>query len=306
MHWKLAALIALLGGVQCVALPQEPPPRRFARGVVLVDLRVGDVPGWALIDTGSPHTYVDAGLRDALCGPSDGKPPKQVVQAKLWIAGKLTVRQDVRFLDLDGFNDAVAKQPLIAILGRDLLGSYAIGIDVNRHRMRLWKGGKVPAETILRWVAGKDAAGYPVDIQLDRQPAKPVDEVVALDLATSPESGAWTVQGALGRGGPTRSLLFDTGSSVTSVHWNTLAPLDLKPLASETTAVAFGASARRVVLLPALIVGGVTLHDVKLHVEENMGASDALAPQDLGVEWYVVDPVAGKLYLPKAQIAANR
>lgn len=202
--WKLAAAIALLGRLQCVADAQQPPARQFARGVVLVDLRVGDAPGWALVDTGSPHTYVDVSLREALCGPMDGKPLPKTVQAKLWIAGKLSVRQDVRFLDLDSFNGSVAKQPLISILGRDLLGGYAFGIDVKRHRLRLWKGGNVPVDTIRRWAVGKDAAGYAVDVQLDRPPSNPGDEIVALDLGTSPESGAWTVEGAIGRAGRRR------------------------------------------------------------------------------------------------------
>ena len=154
----------------CLAAAQ-PPAKPYARGIVLVDLRVNDAPGWALIDTGSPFTYVDSSLRDELCGPQEASsktPPAKTAEAKLWIGGKLTVKQTVRFLDLQPFNDSSAKRPLIAVIGRDLLSGYALGVDMRRGRLRLWKGGKVDADTVKRWGDGAAVIAHGDDDSVGR------------------------------------------------------------------------------------------------------------------------------------------
>jgi hypothetical protein len=278
---------------------RQPAPA-FAHGIPLVDIRVGDAPGWAMVDTGSPYTYVDTDLRDALAGPQDPHSktgPAKSAAAKLWIGTSLWVKQTVRFLDLESFDASTAKHPLIAILGRDVLGTYAFGIDVKRGRMKLWKGGRVSPEAIEKWASGRERGGIALEMQLEHPPAAWNGSVLTLDLGVDRESGAWTLSCTLGANGPTLPLHFDTGSSFTSVHWSELSALGLKPLRTETAADVFGAMAHPVVALPELHVGGLIAKDLELYVEEEDVRPDLLAPKDLGVAWYVVDPPAGKLYL---------
>jgi len=52
------------------------------------------------------------------------------------------------------------------------------------------------------------------------------------------------------------------------------------------------------VALPMLRVGELVARDLEIYVEEEDVRPDILSPADLGVAWYVVDPPAGKLYLP--------
>jgi hypothetical protein len=291
---RRAFVFAFLSSLCAACGAQAPLKREYARSILLVQLRVGDAPGWALVDTGSPTTYVDVSLKDDVAGV--GSQAKSAV-AKLWIGGKMTVKQSVRFLDLQPFDNSAAKRPLIAILGRDLLGQYAVGIDTQRRMMRLWKGGKVPLETVRRWGDGKEKGGISVDVQVER-PGRTGGEVLALDLVADQESGAWTLPCRLGSEGSSLALNVDTGSSFTSVHWEILSKLGLKPIRTETIADVFGATVRRVMALPALVVGSLVLTNVEVYADAEERHPNLLAPKDLGVAWYVIDPAAGKLYVP--------
>jgi hypothetical protein len=172
--------------------------------------------------------------------------------------------------------------PVDVLVGRDLLGRYALDIDYAHHRFRLLPSGRLPFRGLTA------------------------------PLAISPDRRVYESEVVLG-GNRVRPMIVDTGdgSTVTfsAAAWKAAG---VTPPAS-TTALAYGLGGPVVTdlaVLPRLGVGALTARDVEVRIEraggflEDVGAAGRIGTGFLQRYRVLLDPAAGRMVLAPGDDAA--
>ena len=166
-------------------------------------------------------------------------------------------------------------QPVDLLVGRDLIGDYALDIDFVQHRFRLLPSGRMP-------FVGK-----------------------AAPLSISPQRQVYVGEVALG-GQRLRPMIIDTGDgsavTVTAAGWRAAR----LPGVATTTALAFGLAGQletRIGIVPTLGTGELTARNVEVRIEpaggfsEQVGVAGRIGTGFLQRYRVLLDPRAGRMVL---------
>ena len=215
------------------------------------------MPLTAILDTGVSYTVLSRKVVDARRLPVVDGPTATAIGGNVAIGWAATRSLALGGLTRFGGRVAVAPLPAIAtggaqavdlLIGRDLIGGYALDLDFANHRLRLLPSGRMP-------FAGASA---PLTIVPDRL-------VYATELTLGDRR--------------LRPMLLDTGDgaavTVTDAAWRSGGQAALPT----TTALAYGLAGPLVTTLaivPSLAIGALQARDVEVRVEPAGGFSDAI------------------------------
>ncbi|HVI99733.1 MAG TPA: aspartyl protease family protein [Sphingomonas sp.] len=241
-------------------------------------------PATAILDTGvswsvmsrryaaaTGETIVEHGEADAIGG---SVPLAWAATRRLSLGGVTRTGGRIAVVDLPAVATGEST-PVDLLVGRDLIGRYALDLDYDAHRFRLLKSGRLPFRGLTAPLSiSATLQVYQTEIVLGGRRIKP--------------------------------MIVDTGdgSSVTfsAPVWNTITS---RPAAT-TTAVAFGLGGPVITdlaVMPTMQLGGLTASQVEVRVErgggfsQEVGAAGRIGASFLQRYRVLLDPAAGRMVL---------